>query len=356
MRIGIACGGTGGHMLPGIVVGKALRERGHEVVLWLSGRPAEAWIVEHWGGATECVASAGMPTRASLRVFTAAMAMLRAACTCRKLMSRSRPDALLAMGGYGSVGPVLAARRLRVPVVLHEANAVPGRATSFLSRFAQVTALSFPEAAAGIRGRTAVTGFPVRPLDLRPFPDHDNAASPTLLVMGGSQGAHALNMLCVQAIAAMQPDKRPRLIHLTGAKDGETVRAAYAASGVEARVIEFLSDMGLAYASADFAVCRAGGASCAELAAAGLPALLVPLPGAPRDHQTANARAAAANGGMLLQNQADLTAASLAALLTAVLHDRPRLANMKARLASGPADAAARIAGLVEDCAPAKTT
>ncbi|MBM4149048.1 MAG: UDP-N-acetylglucosamine--N-acetylmuramyl-(pentapeptide) pyrophosphoryl-undecaprenol N-acetylglucosamine transferase, partial [Lentisphaerae bacterium] len=144
--------------------------------------------------------------------------------------------------------------------------------------------------------------------------------------------------------------------HLAGAKDGETVRAGYAASGVEARVFEFLSDMGLAYASADFAVCRAGAASCAELAAAGLPALLVPLPGAPRDHQTANARAAAANGGMLLQNQADLTAASLAALLTAVLHDRPRLANMKARLASGPADAAARIAGLVEDCAPAKTT
>jgi UDP-N-acetylglucosamine--N-acetylmuramyl-(pentapeptide) pyrophosphoryl-undecaprenol N-acetylglucosamine transferase len=304
--------------------------------------------MKEWGGDSKFVASAGLPAGLSAKAVSGAAAMLRAVILCRSMMRAEPPDVLLAMGGYASVGPAIAARLLGAPVVLHEANAVPGRAVSFLSRFALATAVSFPGAAAKVTGRSVVTGFPVRPLAFSSFDDWPNPRGLfTVLVMGGSQGAHALNMLCCEAIASL--GGRVRALHLAGMADEADVRRRYMDAGTDARVFGFLSEMGRAYGSADFAVCRAGAASCFELESARMPALLVPLPGAPRDHQTANARSACAGGGMEMRAQRDISAPWLRDYLAGLAGDRTKTQAMKERLAGRtPPDAAREIADLVE--------
>jgi UDP-N-acetylglucosamine--N-acetylmuramyl-(pentapeptide) pyrophosphoryl-undecaprenol N-acetylglucosamine transferase len=214
---------------------------------------------------------------------------------------------------------------------------------------ARVTALGFADAAPSVAGRTVVTGFPLR--DIAPgtidgWRRGDERL--TLLVMGGSQGAHALNMICGEAVSGMDVP-RLRLVHLTGKADEAAMSELYRRSGIDARVFAFLSDMGKAYGSADFAVCRAGAASCAELEFMRVPALLVPLPGAPRDHQTRNASSACSDGGMMMRRQADLTVEWLRGFISGMCRDRSVLIEMKRRLEARPArDSTGVLAELVE--------
>ena len=300
MKIGVACGGSGGHLLPGLLAARALQARGHAVSLWLAGRETERIVLGEWTGETIRVAALGMPRALSLRMIPFALALVRSWIVCRRHMRAHTPAVLLAMGGYASAGPVLAARSLGVPVVLHEANAVPGRAVSFLSRFAAVTAVSFPGAGRHLPGAaTHHTGLPIRPPGPGRFPRGlRGRGSGPVLVIGGSQGAHALNELCSRALCLLHRQGVPlQVVHLAGPAEEKAVRLRYETECVRGVVFGFLEDMACAYNAADCAVSRAGAGSCAELAACVCAALLVPLPGAPRDHQAENARTLVELGG-----------------------------------------------------------
>lgn len=334
MRIIVACGGTGGHLFPGIAAGDALRRRGHDVELYLGGRDVEHLGAREWDGPVVRVHAEGFSHGLSLKSLRTASRLWQASRTCYTRLKASPPAVVLAMGGYASVGPVLAARKLRIPIVLHEANAVPGKAVTFLSRFARVVALTFEETAAFLPGcRTVHTGLPIRPaLSAAPIPppanpqDSARCTPPfTLLAMGGSQGALRLNDTVTRALQKLQERGRPlHVIHLAGPTHETQVRAYYQAAGVSAQVFGFLDAMSWAYHQADWAIARAGAASCMELAHAGLPALLVPLPSAARDHQTANARAMVKLGVADLKAQHELTPEWLADYLDRVRMDPAR--------------------------------
>jgi UDP-N-acetylglucosamine--N-acetylmuramyl-(pentapeptide) pyrophosphoryl-undecaprenol N-acetylglucosamine transferase len=345
-RIVIACGGTGGHVIPGLATGRVLRQRGHAVSVWLSGRGVEGDAAAGWDG--PLFRTGARPL--GLKTLPAFCATLWRAW---RQLRREKPDVLLAMGCYSSVAPALAAGILGVPVVLHEANAVPGKAVVVLSRRARVTALSFAGSDRWLPGRrTVCTGMPVR-ADLAPQPLFDGfgpGRPPAVLVTGGSLGAHAVNELASEAFARLHVSGFGplRVIHQCGAADETFLRARYAASGVHAGVHAFLREMGRALASVDLVVARAGAATCAELCLCGVPALLIPLPTAVRDHQRLNAEALAAAGGAVVCGQAGLTPDALAEEIARLLRDAPRRGAMRAALLSlARPDAAGRLADLV---------
>ena len=357
MKIVVACGGTGGHAFPGLAVAAELKRRGHEVVVWDSGRDIESSVMKSWDGP---VFSTGARQLSPKNVFSIFASILR----CRKEMKRAKPDALLAMGSYSSLPPVLAARMCKVRVFLHEANTVPGKAVEFLSRFADTVAISFDMTARYLKDvKTVRTGLPVRAAitEGRRF-DFIPANAFVVFVTGGSQGAHAVNLLLMDALSMLkrEVDKRlsshppslpPRplyVIHQTGAKDETLVMTEYAKVSLPARVHAFENEMANAFASADIVVARAGASTCFELAACGKPALLIPLPSAMRDHQHFNADAFAALGAADEGSQDKLTPRQVCRYLLEK-YDRPEhLARMAEKMkAMSVSDAAARVADLV---------
>jgi len=350
LNIAVACGGTGGHTFPGLATARVLRARGHAVTLWIAGREIEDQTVKGWGGPV--FKTGARPLKRSPAALAALVCSLVRA---RRGLAEQACDVLLAMGSYASLPPVLAARLARLPVVLHEANAVPGRAVAFLSRFATATAISFAGSVRWLpRARIVQTGLPVR-TELRGQPPLDGFRQPrgfTVFVTGGSQGAHVLNQVCSTSLAAWgraHPADSLRVIHQTGTADEAAVRAAYAEAGTDAQVFAFLGAMGGAFAAADLVIARAGAATCAEICLCGVPALLVPLPTAVRDHQRANAAHLAAAGAAVCQPQAGFTATWLAEFLDGMAADAPRRQAMRAAALSLAApDGAERLADLVE--------
>lgn len=345
----VACGGTGGHVFPGLAVAHELKSRGHRVEVWFSGRDIEASALATWDG--DVFATGARPL--SLRsVHKVAGAFAR----CMQAMKRLQPHAVLAMGSYSSLPPVLAASLRHVPVVLHEANAVPGKAVDTLSRVAALTATSFGETARWLPNRRiACTGLPVRTeLAGQPrFPEIP-AGHFTVFVTGGSQGARRVNELVSQAMCLLlQAGVRDFfVIHQSGAADEARVRATYAAAGVPARVSAFVREMGSAYASADLVICRAGASTCFELCLLGKPALLIPLPTAVRNHQHLNAEALARGGGVDEGIQRELTARSIMRYVLNKKNHPESLADMRqALLAMAVPDAASRVADEVEKAA-----
>ncbi len=359
LRIQIACGGTGGHIFPGIATATVLRERGHDVTLWLAGKDIEAAAVEGWTGPVLSVPAEGYPRRLlDWRSIRASLRLLLAARRCRRRMSETPPNVLLAMGSYACVPPARAAARLGRPTVLHEANVVPGRAVMWLSRRATAVAASFEETRYYLRRiEITVTGLPLRrdiihraiELERRPRP----SAPFTLLVMGGSRGAHRLNEVMVAAVRRLGPRARAmRFFHLTGRDDEASVREAYDRLGLDHQTRAFTLDIADLYAAADLAICRAGAATCAELALFGTPALLVPYPYAARNHQLANARALARHNGAHLVEERDLDSVWLADYIAGMARAPERRARMRAALRRlARADAAERLADLVESVA-----
>jgi len=353
-RIVVACGGTGGHALPGLAVARELKARGHEVALWSSGRDVEGSALHDWVGP---VFATGAKQLSALNGFANVFAILR----CLREIKRFKPDVLLAMGSYSSLPPVLAARMRHVPIVLHEANTVPGKAVSFLSRYSKCVAISFPETSSRLKGRrTELTGLPVREgIDRgKRFPEIPENAF-TVFVTGGSQGAHRVNELMSQALVLLKEEfekeniGRPLyVIHQTGAADEGAVMARYAAAGLKSRVQAFERDMASAFASADIVVARAGASTCFELAVCGKPALLIPLPTAVRDHQHYNAQAFvrghAADEGI----QKELTGRAIQRYIIHKATHPEELARMSAAMKTigehSAAGAAGRVADLVE--------
>lgn len=336
MNISLACGGTGGHIFPGLATASVLKERGHDVVLWLAGKDVEKTAVKDWDGDVFTVPAEGFPSSPSLRGVRAAWKLLRASMACTRLMRSRRPDVLLAMGSYASVGPVCAALRLHVPVVLHEANVLPGRAISLFSRWAASVAASFEETRFYMRRKNLViTGMPLR-RELDRVVHYETGETPdrnlfTVLVMGGSRGAEKINVLLSEVLCTIQQTgHEAQVIHLAGLHNVEELRERYHAAGVKNQVLQFTQDMASMYSATDLAVCRAGAATCAELSAFGVPALLIPYPFAANDHQTANARALEKAGAADVVAESDLSAEWLVDYITDCIRTPSRLARMSA--------------------------
>ncbi len=363
-RIAIACGGTGGHLFPGLAVAEVLRERGHEVMVLVSEKQIDAVATagREKEFRIETLPSVGLPSpllSAKLPGFF--LGLWRATRRCRAMFRDFQPAAVLGMGGFTSTPPILAARGLRRPSLVHESNAIPGKANRLNARLASAVLVGFADCARHFRRRTRVevTGTPVR-ASLRAPVDHAealrawgfdpaDAGARTILVMGGSQGARGINQAVIGSLGRFAAAGRPlRFIHQTGPNDETTVRDAYAAAGLRAQVSAFVREMQLAYAAADFAVARAGAASLTELSHFGLPAALVPYPHAAEDHQTRNAEIFARAGAAVLAPEGG-TAGSLAETTLGLLSDPAKLAAMSAATrALAPADAAALVADVVE--------
>jgi len=360
MKFAVTCGGTGGHVFPGVAAATAIAEKGHDVALVLSGRSVEGTHPAGWEGTVihvpcppprwrhpiSAIASAAHLTKACYRAFTA--------------FRRFQPDALLAMGSYTSVPTVIAARLLRIPVVLHEANAIPGAAIAKLRPLAHTVCIAFDEAATCFppSTRTCNTGLPIRKSITEAKPKRDAASQRfTVLIMGGSQGATAVNNAVIGAIQLLASDSAEtphfRFIHLAGKKNEVSVRNAYSdISSIPIEVIGFSENIGELYAAADFSLSRAGAASCFELRLCGLPAALIPLPTAARNHQMANARAMERLGGCEVIPQSTLTPESLADYLRAIRRDEfKRTAMHHALCKIAKPDAAEALADCVIACA-----
>ena len=411
-----AGGGTGGHLFPGIAVARELlaREPDARVLFVGSQKPIEVDIVGGAGFehiALPSVSSSLSPARIGSSLFN----NWRAYRQARAIMARERPSVVVGLGGFASVPPVLAAWRAGVPIVLLEQNVVPGKATRWLSRFAEVICLPWPQAANGLpRGvKTIVTGNPIRaeiakladerreedsacgsaslPLPLGegrgegsngektfvlekgedagvnrervPYPAFGHLLpggkgvgsgreiNSTLLILGGSQGAASLNAAVLDALATLRTELGGwRIVHQTGAADLDAIRQRYAALSLAADVQPFFRDMAEQYRRATCVISRAGATTLAELACAGLPALLVPLPTSAHDHQRLNARLFADHSAALVAESASPAADSLRASLVQLLNDQPLRDRLRQNLrAVAQPQAASAVAEIVHE-------
>ena len=351
----LAAGGTAGHLFPAEALASELARRGRRVAVMTDQRSAEQARDSFDGRELFVLRGAGLAGRGPLRAAMGAVAIGAGIAEARGVLGRLGASAVVGFGGYPAVAPVLAARllRRRPLLVLHEQNAVLGRANRLLARFADRLALSFQETQAVPGGITArVTGDPVRPaiqaLAGRLYTPPASEGAVRLLVLGGSLGARVLSDLLPPAVAALPAAlcERLQVTQQCRAEDLDRVRVAYAALGIEAELSAFFPNVAERLAQAHLVVARAGAGTVAELACAGCPALLVPLPGAIDDHQRWNARALGAE----VADQAGLTAEALGAHLASLLIAPDRLAALahKAARRARP-DAASLLADLVEE-------
>jgi UDP-N-acetylglucosamine--N-acetylmuramyl-(pentapeptide) pyrophosphoryl-undecaprenol N-acetylglucosamine transferase len=345
----IMAGGTGGHVFPALAVAERLRARGVPVVWLGSQRGLETKLVPPAGIPLEQIAVAGLRGTGLRRRLMAPLMLGRALLQAMGVLRRHRPCLVLGMGGFVSGPGGLMARLLGIPLVIHEQNARPGTTNRWLARLANQVLTAFPDSFPA--DRALVVGNPVRASITAVAEPAERFAGRTgparLLVVGGSQGARALNQRVPAALALLPAEQRPEVRHQAGGQLYEMTVAAYQAAGVSARLEPFIEDMAAAYGWADLVLCRAGALTVAELAAVGVGAILVPFPFAIDDHQTANAGFLERAGAALILHQADLDAVRLAEQLRTLLSDRPRLlvmAQAARRLAR--ADAAEQVATL----------
>ncbi|MCP5143022.1 MAG: undecaprenyldiphospho-muramoylpentapeptide beta-N-acetylglucosaminyltransferase [Chromatiales bacterium] len=354
----ITAGGTGGHVFPALAVASELRRLGIGVS-WIGTRHGlEARVVPAAGIDIDWIEVSGLRGNGALGWLKSPFTLWRALRQALAAVSARKPDAVLGMGGFVT-GPVGVASWLRrVPLIVHEQNAIAGLTNRLLARIATRVLEAFPNSFAGKVRNAVHTGNPIRAgiAALAAHPDpvgRLSAREPRarLLVIGGSLGAKALNETVPAALALVPAAVRPMVRHQAGEATLETARQAYADNSVEAEVTPFIEDMAEAYAWADFAICRAGAMTVAELAAAGLPAILVPFPHAVDDHQTANARYLSDAGAALLCPQYEMQPP----LLAARIHDmcrRPRRHDMVTRaLSMAMPDATQRVVAQILDAA-----
>jgi len=326
--IAVACGGTGGHLFPGLAAAEAFVAQGGRATLMVSDKPVDRRAVAGVQGMEKVMLPAVGLTRGRKLAFL--LGLSRSFRLARSVFRRQRPAAVLAMGGFTSVPAALAARSLRVPFCLHESNTIPGRANRWLARWAAHVMVGFPGTRTQLRSsRLSVTGTPGRlhPDDLRSEPAWEalglSPHQPLLLVMGGSQGANAINRAIVTALPSLA-DRLPELqiIHLSGEADLEWVSAAYASWGTRAQVFPFADRMREILRAASLVVSRAGASSLAEFAMSELPAILVPYPSAADDHQAHNAQAYAVKGAARILTQDCLATDALVSLIAECVHNQ----------------------------------
>jgi UDP-N-acetylglucosamine--N-acetylmuramyl-(pentapeptide) pyrophosphoryl-undecaprenol N-acetylglucosamine transferase len=337
MRVLIAGGGTGGHLYPGIAVAREFMARvpGAHVSFVGTAQGIESRVVPREGFELDVIRSGGLKGK-SLASLARGMGLLPlSAGDAWAVVSRRRPSIVIGVGGYSS-GPVVMLAALRgIPTMVMEQNAVPGLTNRLLARVVKAAAVTYQESVPFFSGKAFVAGNPVRPEFFDTEEAHGDRRSPPgaarVLVFGGSQGAHAINVALVAAaprLAAVEP--RLAITHQTGERDLEMVRDGYRRIGLEARVEPFLFTMDREMKAADIVVSRAGATTLAELAAAGRAAILIPLPTATDDHQRRNAEALVRQGAALMIEQRELTGERLAGDLIALAGDAARRAALAA--------------------------
>lgn len=296
LNIAIACGGTGGHIFPGLSVAEEFINQGHNVTLWLSGKDIEAKSIDNWKGNIIIIPSEGFQFGFSLKSISTIFKLIKSFLLAIPRMKKNSPDILLAMGSYASFGPVMAARFLRIPYVLHESNTIPGRAVSFLSKKSSAVAISFKETEQFLTGiNTVYTGMPLRSsiqkeLVLRKNKNNNDMF--TILVMGGSRGAKLLNDIIPLSLNNLTINKsKIKIIHIAGLNPLDELKNKYIDIGINYELHKFIPDIGKYYNKSDLVICRSGASTCAELLAFNKKSLLIPYPHAIRDHQYHNAKA-----------------------------------------------------------------
>ncbi|WP_341908234.1 undecaprenyldiphospho-muramoylpentapeptide beta-N-acetylglucosaminyltransferase [Polaromonas sp. YR568] len=324
----IMAGGTGGHIFPGLAVAEALRERGWRVH-WLGGRGSadqpsmESQLVPPRGFAFESIDFSGVRGKGAVTLFWLPMRLLKAFWQSIQVVRRVRPDVVVGLGGYITFPGAMMGVLLGKPLVLHEQNSVAGMVNKLLVGIADRVFTAFP----GVLKNAQWVGNPLRPAFTAQSAPAERFAGRTgplkLLVVGGSLGAKALNERVPKALALMPPEARPQVLHQSGARQLDELRANYQAAGVEAELTPFIDDTAGAFAEADLIICRAGASTVTEIAAIGAAALFVPFPAAVDDHQTSNARFLVDQGGGWLIPQGDLSPEKLAEMLQTI--DRPAL-------------------------------
>jgi UDP-N-acetylglucosamine--N-acetylmuramyl-(pentapeptide) pyrophosphoryl-undecaprenol N-acetylglucosamine transferase len=355
LKILIACGGTGGHLFPGIAVGEALRARGHEVMLLISKKKVDSEASAKYTHLRfETMPAVAKPPTLSPRMVPFLWKLWGSIRHCKKVICDFKADAVLGMGGFTSLPPVYAGHKLGLKTFVHDSNARPGRANVMTSRFCSQVFLGLDAAKAFFPNRqTVTTGTPVRP-EIMNLPGREDAAAlfgldpdcPTIVVTGGSQGARRLNELSAQAVASLPPETQ--VLHIAGALDFQRV-CDIAHERPRYKVLGFCDQMPAAYAVADLIIARSGASSLTEIAIAGLPAILVPYPFAADDHQTRNAEVFHSAGAAILVQECDLDAEKLADLATSILQDLPTYKRMaKAASALAVPDAANRVCAAIE--------
>jgi len=345
--VAIACGGTGGHLFPGLTVAAQLQKRGCAVALLISPKDVDQQAVKSARGME--VFTLPAVALQNRNYFSFARSFWQSWRAARRIFKARPPHAVLAMGGFTSAPPILAAKRLGAKTFLHEANTIPGRANRLLAHFVDEAFAGFPESAPRLRARkVTMTGMPVR----SQFQPRDAAECraafglgpnrPTILVMGGSQGASGLNEMILSALPTLGENaKNWQWLHLTGASDFGKVKQTYAARGFKVFVRPFLAEMDLALGAATVSVSRSGASSLAEIAAMRLPSLLVPYPTAADDHQFHNARAFETTGAARLLEQKSATPEKVAAWLRELVENEGARATMQTALAQWHAPKAA---------------
>lgn len=326
----VMAGGTGGHVFPALACAREFQARGYKVHWLGTPRGIENELVPAAGFPLHLIQVSGLRGKGLSSLAAAPFHLARSLRQARQLMRQLRPVCVLGLGGYVTGPGGLAARLAGVPLVIHEQNAVAGTANRALAPMATRVCEAFPDTfRASAKRRT--TGNPVREELFLVTPREALAGRrPRLLVLGGSLGAEPLNKLVPQALAQLPVELRPEIFHQAGKQHADLTAGRYRDAGVEAQVAPFIADMARAYAWADLVICRAGALTVSELAAAGLPSFLVPLPHAIDDHQTQNAAYLANEGAAVVLPQAQTDAATLAARLTEVMMHPEQLKSMGA--------------------------
>ncbi|MFT4587020.1 MAG: UDP-N-acetylglucosamine--N-acetylmuramyl-(pentapeptide) pyrophosphoryl-undecaprenol N-acetylglucosamine transferase [Candidatus Binatia bacterium] len=336
--IAIACGGTGGHLFPGIAIGDELVGRGCDVLLIISEKEIDQRAVQSVD--TMEVVSLPAVGLGGGNYFRFLGGLYKSHRAIRKRFRARPPAAVLTMGGFTGAAPILAGRSVGANTFLHESNTIPGRANRWLARLIDQAFVWFPETARRLNHpRVSAVGMPVRSqFDIRK-PEAARTAlgldpqKPTLLIMGGSQGARGLNRAIVEAAPRIaQRIKNAQFLHLTGQADLEATRAAYATSGIEAVTLAFLDEIETALNAATLTVSRAGASSLAEVAAVGAPSILIPYPYAADNHQFYNAGAFVAANAARMIEQSEASAERLGELIVDLLEDPQELDAMRDKL------------------------
>jgi UDP-N-acetylglucosamine--N-acetylmuramyl-(pentapeptide) pyrophosphoryl-undecaprenol N-acetylglucosamine transferase len=355
MRAILAGGGTGGHVIPAIAIAQELqKDFGAEVLFIGTARGIENRLVPAAGFPLKLI-QVGALNKVSFKTrLKTSVDLPRAVLHSRRILSEFRPDVVIGVGGYASGPAMLAAIVKRIPTLAFEPNYVPGFANRRVARFVSAAAVHFEETAKYFRN-AKVTGVPVRQAFFEIAAKAPEISRSTLLVFGGSQGAHAINQVMIESAPALRA-RVPgiQIIHQTGEHDYNDAQTAYASLGGSAEAHRFIDDMPGFFAGADVVLCRSGASTVAELTAAGKPAVLVPFPRAADDHQKRNAQALERAGAAVMLEESMLTADRLVTMVSALLGDPERLKKMRdvAHQLSHPSAArdiavmAARLAGI----------
>lgn len=347
----VMAGGTGGHVYPGLAVARAMRERGWRVSWMGTPNGMEAKLVNPSEFPFKGIAFEGVVGRGLMPKLRLPFSLLRAVREAKAHFNQIKPDAAIGMGGFPSVPGGLAAWRMKIPLAIHQGDAVAGAANKLLARFARRLLTGFDSTFADRADKRVVTGNPIRrEFAMQPVPKERFAARAgplNILVMGGSRGASALNTTVPEAIASMPNASRPRVVHQAGSGASAELRARYATMGADAEIADFIDESWSAMAAADLFVGRSGASTVSELAALGVPSILVPYPHHADRQQLHNARVLERAGAAKVIEQPQLTAQSLAAMISSL--DRAALTVMaeRAQTVAHP-DATARICDAIE--------